>query len=89
MSTKTTLTADELIQEIAEVLAEADGKFLEVIASQILSARITYKEDSVFEKETLEDDEFVCYGCDRAFDIEDSVVINGVFYCPECSETKG
>jgi hypothetical protein len=86
MSTKIILTADELIQEISEVLDQADDKFLEVIAEQILSGRITIKEDGIFEKETLDDDEFVCEQCQCVFDIEDSLKINGSLYCPECSE---
>ena len=48
---KRTLTADEVIQEIAESLAESDGKFIEFIASQVLHPVPTYQGDSIFEQE--------------------------------------
>jgi len=41
-------TADELIQDIAEVLTEADGLFIESIANKVLSHNVTYLEDSQF-----------------------------------------
>lgn len=42
-------TADEVIEMIAEVLNEADGQFIEDIANKIVSARVEYIEDSLFE----------------------------------------
>lgn len=42
-------TADEVIEMIAEVLCEADGQFIEDIANKILSNRVEYIEDSLFE----------------------------------------
>ena len=43
-----TKTADEVIQMIAEVLAEADGKFIEEIANAVLTQNVKYEEDSSF-----------------------------------------
>lgn len=42
-------TADEVINMIADTLAEADGAFIEQIANQLLSAKVVYIEDSLFE----------------------------------------
>jgi len=42
-------TADEIIQEIGEVLAEADGEFIEKIANQVLSHFVKYAGDSLFD----------------------------------------
>jgi len=47
---KRTLTADELINEIAETLREGDGEFLADIANRVLVPEITYLEDSLFEQ---------------------------------------
>jgi len=44
-------TADEIIEEIAATLAEADGEFIENIANSVLSHTVTYREDSLFETE--------------------------------------
>jgi hypothetical protein len=41
-------SADQVIQLIAEVLAEADGKFIEQIANQVLTNKVEYIEDSQF-----------------------------------------
>ena len=49
---KRTLTSDELISEIADVLREGDGEFIENIANQVLVPEVTYLEDSLFEQET-------------------------------------
>jgi len=46
---KETKTANEIIIEISEVLAEADGKTIERIANQILTKKVKYIEDSIFE----------------------------------------
>lgn len=46
-----TKTHDEVIAEIAEVLAEADGEFLEGIANQVLSSPVRYIGDSLFEED--------------------------------------
>jgi hypothetical protein len=43
-----TKTIDEVIKEIAEVLAEADGEFIENIANQVLSNHVAYIGDSEF-----------------------------------------
>ncbi len=45
---KIPLTADEVIEQIAEILKEADGDFIEHIANQVLGNKVKYKEDSVF-----------------------------------------
>jgi len=46
---KEILSADEVIQQIAEILPEADGDFIEHIANQVLGRKVKYIEDSVFE----------------------------------------
>jgi hypothetical protein len=51
---KRTLTADELISEITDILHGNDGEFIEDIANQILSHKVTYIEDSLFEQEVWE-----------------------------------
>lgn len=43
-----TKTADEIIQMIAEVLYETDGKFIENIANAVLSQKVEYDGDSLF-----------------------------------------
>ena len=48
---KRTLTSDEVINEIAEVLREGDGEFIEKIANQVLIPEVTYLGDSLFEHE--------------------------------------
>ena len=42
-------SADEVIQDIAEALAQADGEFIQEIANQVISGRVEYVEDSLFE----------------------------------------
>lgn len=49
---KRTLTSDEVINEIAEVLRQGDGEFIEGIANQVLTPEVTYVEDSLFEQDT-------------------------------------
>lgn len=44
-------SADEIIQEIAECLAEADGEFIAEIANQVLSRKVKYIGDSMFEED--------------------------------------
>ena len=51
---KRTLDSDELINEIAEVLREGDGEFIEKIANMVLVPTITYVGDSIFEQEITE-----------------------------------
>jgi hypothetical protein len=51
MATIKVKTADEVISEIAETLSQADGKFIEHIANQVLSKPVKYTEDSLFETE--------------------------------------
>ena len=46
---RTILDADDVIQQIAEVLPENDGEFIEHIANQILGREVRYLEDSTFE----------------------------------------
>ena len=46
-----TLTADEVIEEITEILNEGDGKFIAEIANQVLVPRVTYIGDSMFVQE--------------------------------------
>jgi len=45
-----TLTADEVIEEIAETLRENSGEFIESIANQVLTNDVKYLEDSLFER---------------------------------------
>jgi hypothetical protein len=49
---KRTLTSDELINEMAEVLREGDGDFLAEIANKVLVPHVTYQGDSIFVQET-------------------------------------
>jgi len=46
-----TFDSDELINEIAEVLREGDGDFIEKIANLVLDPEVTYIGDSFFEQE--------------------------------------
>ncbi len=47
--TKIKLTADQVIDQIAETLREADGKFIESIAHQVLGDKnVKYQGDSIF-----------------------------------------
>ena len=52
---KRILTSDEIIDEIADVLRQGDGEFIEDIANRVLVPKVTYTEDSLFEQDT--DDE--------------------------------
>ena len=52
---KRLLSADDVINEIAEVLREGDGEFIESIANQVLVPEVTYLEDSLFEQNTGDD----------------------------------
>lgn len=45
------LTADQVISEIAEVLSQASGEFIEEIANKVLTVPVKYQEDSLFERE--------------------------------------
>jgi hypothetical protein len=42
------LTADEVIQQIAEILPENDGEFIEDIANRVLGRKVKYIGDSLF-----------------------------------------
>ena len=42
------LSADDVIKQTAEILAEADGDFIEHIANQVLGRKVKYIEDSLF-----------------------------------------
>lgn len=44
------MTTDDIINQISEILAEADGEFVEKIANQVLSHRVRYLGDSMFEE---------------------------------------
>ncbi len=46
-----TIDCDEAIQEIAGLLAEAEGEFIAEIYSQVSSRDATYTEDSIIEVE--------------------------------------
>jgi hypothetical protein len=46
-----TLTSDELIHEISEVLAQGDGDFVAEIANKVLVPTVTYDGDSLFTQE--------------------------------------
>ena len=46
-----TLTSDELINKIAEVLRQGDGEFITTIANRVLVQKITYDGDSMFTQE--------------------------------------
>lgn len=43
-------STSEIIAEIAEVLAEADGNFIADIANQVLTNKVEYVGDSLFEE---------------------------------------
>ena len=43
-------TIDEMVSEIAEVLREADGEFVEDIANMVLSPKVNYTGDSLFQQ---------------------------------------
>jgi len=47
-------TADQIINDIGEVLAEASGDFIAQIANQVLTGEVVYQEDSLFEHQTPE-----------------------------------
>jgi len=49
MSERRVLSADEVINQISEVLTENDGDFIENIANQVLGREVRYLEDSLFE----------------------------------------
>ena len=51
MSARRTLTSDEIIAEIADVLAQGDGEFIAKIANLVMVPTVTYKGDSLFEQE--------------------------------------
>lgn len=59
MSKILVIDSDNVIQQIAEILAEAEGDFIEHIANQVLGHKVTYKYDSQFEMLVLEEDDFV------------------------------
>lgn len=42
------MDAENVIDQIAEILAEADGDFIEHIANQVLGRKVVYVEDSFF-----------------------------------------
>jgi hypothetical protein len=49
-------SADEIIKMIAETLAESDGEFVEQIANQVMTDKVSYIGDWMFEVGTGEDD---------------------------------
>ena len=51
---KQTLTGDELIAEIAEVLAQGDEDFIAQIASKVLIGEIIHNGNGVFTREIEE-----------------------------------
>ena len=42
------LSTEDVIQQISEILPEADGDFIEHIANQVLGRKVKYVEDSIF-----------------------------------------
>jgi len=46
-----TMTSDEVINEIAEVLRQGDGEFIADIANQVLVPHVKYTGDSIFTQE--------------------------------------
>jgi hypothetical protein len=55
---KTNLTADQLIQRVADVLAQGGGEWIAEIANQVLTEKVTYvqgSDDSSFEVESKEE----------------------------------
>ena len=44
-----TKSADEIINMIAEVLSESDGNFIATIANKVLTEKVNYINDSLFE----------------------------------------
>ena len=46
-----TLTSDQLINEIAEVLRQGDGAFIAEIANKVLVPQVSYDGDSTFTQE--------------------------------------
>jgi hypothetical protein len=49
-----TLTHDEAIQEMVDILAQGDGKFVEGILNQVFSVPVKYVGDSLFEQKVDE-----------------------------------
>jgi len=52
--TKKLLSADEVINEISDILKEADGDFIEHIANQVLGNKVKYLEDAKFGDDAFE-----------------------------------
>lgn len=52
---KRTLTSDELIHEISEVLAQGDGEFIAEIANRVLIPEVTYDGGSLFTQDDGQD----------------------------------
>ncbi len=50
-------SANQIIQDIAEVLGQCDGRFIEQIANQILTTKVKYIGDSMFETDDELSDE--------------------------------
>ena len=48
---KETIDAETLFEYIVDTIAEWDGEALEEVANQILSAKVKYLEDSMFDLE--------------------------------------
>ena len=55
MSKKDKLSTDEVIQQISEILPQADGDFIEHIANLVLGRKVKYLEDDLFEYVTERD----------------------------------
>lgn len=51
---KETRSTDQVIMEVAQVLSECSGAFIEEIANKILTNKVTYLGDSLFEEEIKE-----------------------------------
>ena len=44
-------TPEEIIQDISDILAWADGEFIEEIANRVLTRKVKYEGDSMFTQE--------------------------------------
>ncbi len=42
------MTASEVIRQVTDILAEADGEFIEHIANEVLGRKVKYEGDSLF-----------------------------------------
>ena len=43
------VSSEEVVKQVAEVLAQADGEFIQDIANAVLGNKVIYREDSLFD----------------------------------------